>query len=131
MWKNLGKKDRLKTVFGSQQNVKVMSSFFQLPTFLSRCLVLRCCVPAATFPPSGCLVFFGLPPTNHRQHLFVKVWYHVKIQKRRRSSKAVLDAYYQRPSAGGRRANAGFMFTRRSPDTHYRRPRHQQTHLVY
>ena len=51
--------------------------------------------------------------------------------KRRRSSKAVLDAYYQRPSAGGRRANAGFMFTRRSPDTHYRRPRHQQTHLVY
>ena len=39
--------------------------------------------------------------------------------KRRRSSKAVLDAYYQRPSAGGRRANAGFMFTRRSPDTHF------------
>ena len=30
MWKNLGKKDRLKTVFGSQQNDKVMSSLFQL-----------------------------------------------------------------------------------------------------
>ncbi len=50
----------------------------------------------------------------------------LKRQVRRRPSKAVLDAYFQRPSAGGRRANAGFMFTRRSPDTHYRRPRHQQ-----
>ena len=26
----------------------------------------RCCVPAATCPPSDCLVFFGLLPTNHR-----------------------------------------------------------------
>jgi hypothetical protein len=35
MWKNLGKKDRLKIVFGSQQNDKVMSSFPTVKIFVS------------------------------------------------------------------------------------------------
>jgi hypothetical protein len=121
LWKNLGKKDRLKTVFFSRRTASnVMAPFPTAKNFVSSPKVGAACQQPHVHPLVVLCFSVSHPPTTVNTY-FVSILMKSRF-KRRRSSKAVLDAYYQRPP-GGRRANAGFVFNRRSPDTHYLRPR--------